>query len=573
MQDKKNKSRQGVIGAIMAISLVLVLTLAIMLSNAEGLIVEHGKAASNVAYFKSSYSVQTYGVAKSDTDQEGNIEETVDPEDNGNIGNIYNPGNQLVITSHPKSQDYTLGQGDLKLHIAHNWTNGQPNRMSWLWYISINGSQDFRALNPVVVPSATASTLVFPAKYLVDATVAFRVRIQGQGTQGASVNILSNIATINIVEGVASRPIFETQPKSALVNVNSTHTLTATATANGQLAYQWYSNTKNTTDGAMEIGGQTTDSLVVDTSRVGTNYYFVKAINTVIDNGETFVATTDSDIAKIDVANQPNAPIITDQSKDTVVLVGAEVQLFVNVVTANESNSLTYQWYENTQNINHSGTSMPDFVDSTIVVVPQQEGTRYYYVEVVNISDGEKYTATSKAIAVQAVEQTNTPIIVELTETPVQVLPNQEVVLEVKATTVDGVDTNLTYQWYFGGEDNFVGSYKLENETDTKLTVTRSEPGTNYYFVVVTNTVDGSYIVSRSIMVTVLEDAYDEGNADSKANLSGALMDDGNNSNIVWIVVLSSGVLLILFVCAIVLLTKKKSKSNSYYYNNKNYRY
>lgn len=75
-------------------------------------------------------------------------------------------------------------------------------------------------------------------------------------------------------------------------------TATATVTDGGSISYEWYSNTVNSTNGAISLG-VTTATYTPSTTTVGTTYYYCVVTNNVANEATT--AQTISDIANIKV--------------------------------------------------------------------------------------------------------------------------------------------------------------------------------------------------------------------------------------------------------------------------------
>ena len=64
------------------------------------------------------------------------------------------------------------------------------------------------------------------------------------------------------------------------INDKTTVSVSASVSDGGRLSYRWYQSTTNSTAGATAISGAVSDSLTVDTSTVGTMYYFCVVTNT-----------------------------------------------------------------------------------------------------------------------------------------------------------------------------------------------------------------------------------------------------------------------------------------------------
>jgi len=110
----------------------------------------------------------------------------------------------------------------------------------------------------------------------------------GPGTYTLSgfSNWTKNGGSIPIID--AQAPTITTQPVSASVNVNASHSLSVSAnvTDSGTLSYRWYSNTNASNIGGTIIGGATSSSYNPPTETAGTFFYFVEVLNTIPNNGD-----------------------------------------------------------------------------------------------------------------------------------------------------------------------------------------------------------------------------------------------------------------------------------------------
>ncbi|MDR0751278.1 MAG: hypothetical protein LBF12_01630 [Christensenellaceae bacterium] len=103
--------------------------------------------------------------------------------------------------------------------------------------------------------------------------------------------------------GGAQVPEITAQPKSKLATANSEFTLQVTAqvTDGGVLTYQWYSNTKNSTEGGTAIEGENSDVFKSIAPSDGFAYYYVVVTN--INADLTSYANVTSDVAVITVVD------------------------------------------------------------------------------------------------------------------------------------------------------------------------------------------------------------------------------------------------------------------------------
>ena len=112
--------------------------------------------------------------------------------------------------------------------------------------------------------------------------------------------------TINLQVN-AQNPSITSQPVSATVAFNASHTLSvlASVTDGGTLSYSWFSNTSSSNIGGTPItSNNTTASYSPSTNTSGTFFYFVEVTNTITNNGDggNKTATIRSDAVTLTVS-------------------------------------------------------------------------------------------------------------------------------------------------------------------------------------------------------------------------------------------------------------------------------
>ncbi len=299
----------------------------------------------------------------------------------------------------------------------------------------------------------------------------------------------------------AEAPVILAQPEDRIVDVGGIADLSVTATANGTLSYQWYSNTsKSTVDGTL-LTGATNATFSAPTDTAGTTYYYVVVTNN--DDSVTGLktATVTSSVVKVTVNELTNAepPVISAQPQERTVSIDGVADLSV---TATASGALSYQWYSNTSKSTVEGTLLTGATDATFTAPTGTAGTKYYYVVVTNNDDSvtgvKTATVTSSVAKVTVNELTNA-------EVPVISAQPQERTVDLGGiadlSVIATANGNLSYQWYSNTTNSTVEGTPMIDATNATFSAPTGTAGTKYYYVVVTNT-DDSKTGAKTATVT-----------------------------------------------------------------------
>jgi len=166
--------------------------------------------------------------------------------------------------------------------------------LSYKWYSNSSASN----IGGTVIAWATSDIYNPPTStvgvfyYFVEVTNTVSNNVYG-GNRTASIR--SNAITLTVdTEINAQTPTITSQPTSATVNFNASHSLSVAASVDddGTLSYKWYSNTRMSNSGGTVITGATAATYNPPTGVAGTFYYFAEVINTISDNGDGGVKTT-----------------------------------------------------------------------------------------------------------------------------------------------------------------------------------------------------------------------------------------------------------------------------------------
>ena len=137
----------------------------------------------------------------------------------------------------------------------------------------------------------TTSTITLPqSNGTITETIYVRYKPTYSTNRSGSINISpdynscwSLTSQTLAVSGVStSAPSISTQPSDQSTCINSTETISVTASGSG-LTYQWFSNTSNSNTGGTSLGaadGAQTSTLTVSTSTAGTTYYYCEVSGT-----------------------------------------------------------------------------------------------------------------------------------------------------------------------------------------------------------------------------------------------------------------------------------------------------
>jgi len=228
------------------------------------------------------------------------------------------------ITTQPASATYMLNDTPDALTVAATASKGD---LSYQWYSNSTGTADPE--NDTSISGATAATL--PAENISTAelgtTYYYVVVTDSNGST------TSNVATIEVVSGIA--PEVSAAISATATRVNTAVTLTATVSAGTPApTLQWYTCDADGNN-AEAIDGATTASYAYTPTSVGTLYFIVKASNSVQSN----VA---SDVLTLTVAKAGVSGTVSD-----LVAISEDYAFIADDVTANgklkPSNNTLYE--------------------------------------------------------------------------------------------------------------------------------------------------------------------------------------------------------------------------------------
>jgi quinol monooxygenase YgiN len=276
----------------------------------------------------------------------------------------------------------------------------------------------------------------------------------------------------------------------------------------------WYTTPEGTTAASAPDGitAQVSDVLYNEASvtltsttevRQGT-YYFRVTIDEV---------TSDVAALTVSVVVHADMPAITEHPRGATYNLNETANALFITATVSDGGNLTYQRYRNESNDNTGGSEISGGTGITYIPSTATVGTLYYYVVITNTNNSVNgiktatTTSNTAAVTVNALVNAQMP---EITAHPQPATYSQNATataLTVTASVSDG--GTLTYQWYRNATNSTTGGTAAG--TGASYTPATATVGTQYYYVVITNTnnsVNGiktATTTSNTAEITVIE--------------------------------------------------------------------
>jgi hypothetical protein len=266
--------------------------------------------------------------------------------------------------------------GDIaRLEIQANAPNGN---LSYQWFEGVGNNTGGRALS-----GQTKSVLTVPTD--ASGTKHYYVEVTSTEKDGRKATVASDSVSVIVLNQEA--PTITSQPIKELTVIRNTSnilTVSAVSKDNSEISYQWYVTSNPGIDGTM-VSGATLPYMMVDTTQVGTSYFYV-VVTATIGNNNT---TTKSDFSVVKVILPEAAyPEIVAISADEGMLLGQQTNLSVIAKIPDDNSNpgmLKYQWFKNIQPTNAGGQPIQGATADTYTFLAEEEGTFYFYVEVTNV--------------------------------------------------------------------------------------------------------------------------------------------------------------------------------------------
>jgi hypothetical protein len=286
-----------------------------------------------------------------------------------------------ISTQPTAQQSICIGGSVVALNVNYIAGTGTA---TYQWYSNTTNSTS----GGTAIAGATSSSYI-PPVFTTVGTYYYYAAIALSGSSCGA--LVSNVAQVNVVaDPVISSSALATQTQCQNAPAND---LTIQVTGGlGNISYQWYSNTTNSTTGGVLISGATASSYSPSTAMVGTQYYYV-----IISQNASGCSVT-SAVSTVIVVSTPS--ITTQPVSNTVCKDGTTPAL--TIAYFNGAGTPTYQWYKNTINSTTGGTPISGATVSSYTPLTNVVGTTYYYATV-NFSGGcSLITSNTAAIIVNS---------------------------------------------------------------------------------------------------------------------------------------------------------------------------
>jgi len=337
-------------------------------------------------------------------------------------------------------------------------TGGGGGTLSYQWYSNtVDLNEDGTA-----IPDETAENYKPPVS---PNTETYYYVVVTNTLNGKTYEAVSGTVGI-LVDGNGNVQVLVFEIETPTVTIDYTVdgekvTLIAAASAGdgGEITYQWYSNTVDSSEKGKALYGATKTTYTPPSSPDGTVYYYVKATNAL--NGQTASAVTPT--VKIVVRDNKivieeiviSATVETPTVSVTAAELGGSVRLTASA-SVSDAGTLSYRWYKNTINSGKGGTFISGATGINYTP-PNVEGTAYYYVKATNNLKGQTASAVSNTVMITVKDGKVIEVIVSgqvraPTVTITAAIAGRNVTLTAAASVIG--EGEISYQWYRNSKNN-----------------------------------------------------------------------------------------------------------------------
>jgi FOG: PKD repeat len=286
-------------------------------------------------------------------------------------------------------------------------------------------------------------------------------------------------------------PSISDQPKSGKACIGETPSALSVTVSNytGAPAYQWYSNTTNSSSNGTPLTGENASLFNPPGTTAGTTYYYCK-INFAGGCSElTTNAVAVTIYQRVSITTQPQDP--------KPVCVGETITTPLSISVTGGDGTYTYQWYSAT-----GSTPIPSATGSIYTPSAFITPDTYSYYAIVQSEGSGCSSVTSSTINIKAVDK---PTIITQPEASQTVCQNGNLTsLQVEAK--DGIGT-FHYQWYSNATDDKTSGNSIPDATNATYMPPTTATGTTYYYCRITQDGVDCDVFSNTAVVTVKKKA------------------------------------------------------------------
>ena len=377
-----------------------------------------------------------------------------------------------TITTQPLTSQSLCQNGTTSpLNIAYNGGTGTP---SYQWYSNVNNLNT----GGTILAGQTGASFTPPAA--VSGTVFYYGVVTLSGSGCGSVS--SQTATVN----VAAQPSISTQPtatQTICVGGSPTVLNLAYAGGAGTPAYQWFSNTLNSTVGGSVIAGATNANYAPPALNAAGSYYYYG----IVSLSGSGCSNATSAAGEVIVVSDPT---ITVQPLPTQTVCQNGLSTPLTVTATGGTGTTTYQWYTNLVNSNVGGITSGNA--ATLTPITAVVGTAYVYCVINTTGAGCSSSASATAEV----------IVVPIPTVTTQPLNTQTVCINGTTTPLTFVYSNgtgaATYQWYSNNANSTTGGTAIVGATNASFSAPSAIAGTTYYYCIATVSGSGCGTVTTS---------------------------------------------------------------------------
>ena len=410
----------------------------------------------------------------------------------------------VEITKNPTSLQVIEGANDVTFEVTASG-NGD---ISYQWYYktSLEGAE-------TQVIGATSNTYTIEKEEVtteLNGRYYYAKVIQSYGMSVATATSSEGLLT------VAERANIIQEPSSTTVTEGKDAKFTVAAIGVGDISYQWYKNTTNSSTNGTPIDGETEETLTIDnvTAEDNNTYYYV----VITQKYGTSTVEITSNVAKLTVGDG----VSVSTPNDVNVIEGITDVIFS--VEANGSGTFSYQWYKNTTDSNEGGTPIDTATGNSYTIrkedVTIDLNNTYYYVEVTQNFGGNTNTVKSEPAALSVIAKAT-----------IGVQPNPVTAYEKGQNVIFSVETigdgQLTYQWYKNTEESNEGGEAIPSATGNSYTIEKEnvtqDLNNTYYYVEITQKYGSSTVTvkTEAAQLTVMGTGIEASETDVTVYVNG----------------------------------------------------